>query len=281
MMHRLTVLVIGSLVALLNAASAFAAERPQVYLVFDGFTSLVEVADPPSQDLSASTTGQLTVSVWMRPDTLNFPTPERDRDGNSRGYVHWLGKGEGAGATGRQEWTFRMYSRDDPGVPPERKNRISFYLFNPEGGLGIGSYFDPAPIDPGQWIHVVATVDSRSISIFKDGEFKRCDQYQGTGDPRGCQQYVPDRWITPQHGTAPMRMGHRDRLSFFQGALAQIRIWNRELTRDEVLDLYNLNLVPPDGLVAEWMLNEGMGDTAHDTVNAYDGMIIAAEWGAG
>ena len=41
-----------------------------VYLRFNGTNAYVEVAS--IADYSVSTTGELTVSVWMRPDTLNF-----------------------------------------------------------------------------------------------------------------------------------------------------------------------------------------------------------------
>ena len=33
-----------------------------------------------------------------------------------------------------------MYNHSDPLDSPSRPNRISFYLFNPQGGLGVGSY---------------------------------------------------------------------------------------------------------------------------------------------
>ncbi|MGH9197117.1 MAG: hypothetical protein ACRD1T_15435, partial [Acidimicrobiia bacterium] len=117
---------------------------PQTYLMFDGIDDYVDVESHP--DFSLATTGQLTVSVWMKPAALYFPTTE----GN--GYVHWLGKG----GPNQQEWAFRIYSKDtthaenprrcDPGEPfiTTRQNRISFYVFPPEGGQGVGSYFQYA-----------------------------------------------------------------------------------------------------------------------------------------
>jgi hypothetical protein len=73
-----------------------------VYLQFNGRDAYVEI--PSLADYSASTTGELTISAWLRPDTLNFPSVERNSD-----YIHWLGKGERSGTEGNQEWTFRMY----------------------------------------------------------------------------------------------------------------------------------------------------------------------------
>ena len=75
-------------------------------LLFDGQTSYVEIAD--SADFSVATTGQLSVSAWIRPDVLTFPAFQ------STGYIHWMGKG----AQGQQEWVFRMYNETTTDNPP-------------------------------------------------------------------------------------------------------------------------------------------------------------------
>lgn len=136
-------------------------------LVFDGIDDYIEIPDSP--DFSVATTGQLSVSAWIRPDTLTFPIAE------STGYVHWLGKGE----RGQREWVFRMYNEQTTDKPP-RPNRISFYVFNLAGGEGIGSHFQE-PVTVGEWIHVVGTADGEVTSIYKNGEFKDCDRYTGSG----------------------------------------------------------------------------------------------------
>lgn len=142
-----------------------------VYLRFNGTDAYVEV--PSITDYSVSTTGALTVSAWMRPNTLNFPHVEPKSD-----YIHWLGKGDASGHDGNQEWTFRMYNHVDHFDTPPRPNRISFYLFNPQGGLGVGSYVQ-VPVIPGQWIHLVAVADSARTYLYRDGQFIRCDTYRG------------------------------------------------------------------------------------------------------
>src|SRR5215469_11839927 len=124
-----------------------------VYLKLTGVDSYVEIAS--IADYSVATTGQLSVAAWMRPDTLNF------RRWEDTGYVHWLGKGVGAGDAGEQEWTFRMYNRDGTTEDPPRPNRISFYVFNPEGGLVVGS------------------ADSARTFMYRDGRYRRCDTYRG------------------------------------------------------------------------------------------------------
>lgn len=197
------------------------------HLIFDGEDDYVEVAD--STGLGVGPAG-LTVSAWMRPDALVFP---REEGQGGRGYVHWLGKGE----AGRQEWTFRMYGADNT---EGRENRISFYLFNPTGGLGVGSYFQD-PIQAGDWVHVVGSADGERTRIYRDGA------------PRDSDVYVDS--IAPAGGTAPLRIGTRDFRSFFRGAVGEVRVWNRALTSVEIADLHTAGAVPTNGLVAEFIDN--------------------------
>jgi hypothetical protein len=69
-------------------------------LHFDGLQSYIEIPNNP--EFSLPTTGELTISAWIRPETPTFPKWEE-------GYVHWLGKG----VTGEEEWVFRIYSADN------------------------------------------------------------------------------------------------------------------------------------------------------------------------
>jgi len=150
-----------------------APRQGDVYLRFNGLGNYVEI--PSTVDYSIATTGELAVAAWIRPDTLNFPRWERT------GYVHWLGKGEGAGDGGQQEWVFRIYNRDDTTENPPRPNRVSFYVFNPDGRLGVGSYFQDA-LQEGNWMFVVGVADTTRTYIYRDGRYRRCDTYRGPPD---------------------------------------------------------------------------------------------------
>jgi hypothetical protein len=216
-------------------------------LQFNGTASdYIEI--PDSADFSVATTGSLTVSAWMRPDVLTFPNSE------STGYVHWMGKGE----AGQQEWTFRMYNETTTDVPP-RPNRISFYVFNLAGGKGVGSYFQE-PVQVGEWIHVVGIADGQNTYIYKNGVFKQSQSYAGI--------------ITPQSGTAPVRIATRDLNSFFLGAIRGVRFWNRALTAADVQMVFT-NVIPQDGLVAEYLLEQ---DIAPDTASQHDGQVVGGLW---
>jgi hypothetical protein len=229
------------------------------YLEFSGDGAYVEI--PSAPDLSFGPDG-FTVSAWIKPDALEFHKSE------GSGYVYWIGKGE----KGQYEWATRMYSYTNSEKPP-RPNRISFYLFNLIGGLGQGSYTEE-PVQVGEWIQIVARADQAETAIFRNGVYVRCDEYDGpTG--RGCQAH-PER-IHPTPGNAPLRLGTRDLNSFFQGGLAQVRIWNRALGNQEVQDVFQGD-IPRSDLAAEFLLDEGKGDIVHDTTGKHEGKIVGAKW---
>jgi hypothetical protein len=224
------------------------------FLHFDGIQSYVEI--PDSTDFSIPTTGALTISAWIRPSTLTFPNTDGKGVDLTKAYVHWLGKGE----LNRQEWVFRMYSLDNT---VGRANRISFYVFNPGPGEGIGSHYqDPDnPIEVGVWIHVVGSADSEKTYLHVNGAFIDSDVYKDK--------------IQPEHGAAPVRIGTRDLHSYFEGEIREVRFWNRLLSDQEIQALFNGTSVPADGLVAEYLLTQ---DVVPDTAGAHTGVIQAPVW---
>jgi hypothetical protein len=240
---------------------AYTSMTPNTGMWFNGVNSFVQA--PDSDDFSVTTTGAITISAWLRPDTLTFPKNQ------GSGYVNWLGKGQGTGASGQQEWCFRMYSR---GNTEGRQNRISFYVFNPQGGLGIGSHFQDA-VTPGEWIHVVGVIDGQFTYLYKNGELRDCDQYRPGPKPSGsCNAY--SFAVAPANGTAPLRIGTVDLGSFLQGGIKEVRIWNRALSGTEVATLYT-GTVPSTGLVAEYLLE---GDFVPDTAGSHTAASYASHW---
>jgi len=253
MLFRNSVLIgVGAL-----AATTAAAQAPDRYLTYDGVRSYVEV--PASPGLSVSADG-LTIEAWMRPDSLSFAHTQGSLP--TEQYVHWLGKGE----KDQEEWTFRMYGLTTP--PGPRANRVSFYVFNLRGGRGCGSYSQD-PIVPGRWMDVVGVADAsaRTTTIYKNGVPRHTNSFAGI--------------ITPAAGGAPLRIGSKDFLSFFRGAIGPVRIWNRPLAADEVRALYASGTVPQRGLVAQYLFSEGGGTVAHDSVGGHDGTLTGAAWGSG
>jgi hypothetical protein len=195
----------------------------------DGKCSYIEI--PSHKDFSQPTSGNgLSVEVWLRPDALEF-------EGQKDDYIHWLGKGEAK----KQEWALRFYSR----TSKDRPNRISAYLFNPEGGLGAGAYFEDT-LELKTWMHIVACFDpgdadtkNAGVSIYKNGLFR-------SGPPSPEVLYNHCKWqIKPVVGNAPLRLGTRnprDKKSFLIGALDEVAIYPRVLTAQEILENYEIGI---------------------------------------
>jgi hypothetical protein len=232
-------------------------QPPSTYLVFDGISSRVDV--PASADFSVGPDG-MTVAVWMRPDAVTFAKTEGSLADEQ--YVHWLGKGRPF----RQEWTFRMYSLTQPGP---RANRVSFYVFNPIGGRGCGSYFQD-PIVVGQWMLVTGVVDpdTREIAIYKNGVPRHRDSYASLS-------------TGPVPGEAPLGIGSKNLSSYFRGAIGPVWIWDRVLSEEEIHDLFASGVVPKDDLELALPMDEGAGTVVHDAVGSDDGTIAGATWGHG
>ena len=168
----------------------------------------------------------------------------------SKAYVHWLGKGD----AGRQEWVFRMYSLDNT---VGRANRISFYVFNADGGLGVGSHYQD-PNNPVQ-------VGSGSTSWGRPTA--RRPPSSSTGRPSTATS-TRGRSAPKREGPAPHR--HPRFHSYFEGEIREVRIWNRALTLEDVAGLYGSGSVPQQGFIAEYLLTR---DIAPDTADTHDGRI--------
>jgi hypothetical protein len=191
----------------------------------DGKRTYIEI--PSHKDFSQPTSGNgLSVEVWLRPDLLEFEGETADP------YIFWLGKGEPK----QHEWAFRFYSNKSK----DRPNRISAYIFNPDGGLGAGAYFQDK-LSVGEWIHVVAcfapgdaNTKGAGVSIYKNGVMK-------SGPPSPGTLYNNPRWkIKPVAGTAPLRLGTRNLKHSLVGAIDEVAIYPRVLTAKEIQENYNL-----------------------------------------
>jgi hypothetical protein len=191
-------------------------------IAFDG-QSYIEIPNDPVFSQPTSQTG-LTVEAWLRPDRLDF-----DGEAPDRPYIYCLGKG----GPGQREWAIRFYSNTSPGRP----NRISAYLFNPDGKLGAGAYTED-PLTEREWIYIAAcfdpgdyTVPAARVSIYRNG-------VQSAPSP-GQLYNNPQHWqISPAAGSSSLLIASRDGASIFTGAIDEVAIYPRVLSADEVMDNY-------------------------------------------
>jgi hypothetical protein len=187
---------------------------------FNGHGQYLDV--PSAPDLSVTHTGCLTVQAWVWPATLQFP----DEEGS--GYVYVLGKG----TSGKQEYALRMYSLDNTEVP-ERPNRMSAYVFNLGGGLGSGAYFQDRLL-PHAWMMVTFVIDDRPSAAWPDGYIAiyKNDELRG-------QVSIGQFDVTPKASTAPFRVATRQLISYFDGAIGKVAVFDYALSGQQVAAVYN------------------------------------------
>jgi hypothetical protein len=134
------------------------------------------------------------------------------------------------------EWGLRLYSASSA-----RPNRISAYVWNAEGGLGAGAYFQDG-LKPGEWIHIVASfapgtenTPGAGVAIYKNGQLR--------GSPATQKGALYSSYnVRPRKGPAPVRLGTRDFGSFLTGGLDEVAIYPRQLTAAEVREHYQLGI---------------------------------------
>lgn len=231
--------------------------EPNYGLVFSGL-NYSNVTIPDYDAFSPlNTTGKMTLSFWMRPDKLIFDRYTSSSDPQQGNSIYFLGKG----VPGAYEYECRMYNKDSP----QRSNRISCYLFNKSGGVGTGSYFQDT-ITAGEWIHVVFTADGHQTSLYKNGILRDSGDIYDGGP--GTYQYI----IQENTGT-PFRLGTGDLKSYFDGALDDVTLWNRDLNATEISALFG-GTKNRTGIVAEYLMRPGSGTVLYDdSENGYDGTL--------
>lgn len=197
---------------------------------YNGTGSYTQIAD--SANFSVATTGYLTICVWVKPvgSSLNGSGELVFADTEGSGYVHYMGKGTIFGSSGNQEWAFRIYSADNT---EGRHNRMSFYHWPYNGGIGPGSYVQDT-LTNGGWIHFTAVVSrpEHTIWYYKNGVLRDTDFF-GPGSS------YPIADADLRDGNAPLRIGTKDFASYFKGSIDNLYIYNRKLTAAEITQVYN------------------------------------------
>jgi len=186
-----------------------------------------------------------SMEFWLRIDDV----PQPDNSGI-------LGIGPTAGACGLGS-LFR--TRSDGG--------IRFHV-DPSGCGGRGSGLLSTPPLGGVWSHIAGTYDGSRMRLYVNGEL--------VGETTA--RYTPSTNFVI--GTDAFGF----RRSYVRGSIDEARVWNRELTQEEIQSRMNDVLTgTEDGLVLYWPMDEGTGPTVFDGsgngLNANLGADnIAPEW---
>ncbi|MDD4062227.1 MAG: LamG domain-containing protein [Candidatus Pacebacteria bacterium] len=121
------------------------------------------------------------------------------------------------------------------------------------------------------WIHFVGVFDSstKEASIYVDGVFVNSAIISDSTLKKGANYF-----------TIGGRYNGSDWISFFDGLIDDVRIYNRALSETEIQKLYNETENITDGLVGHWDMDETFGDLAVDSSgNNNHGTIYGAKRG--
>lgn len=119
--------------------------------------------------------------------------------------------------------------------------------------------------DNGVWHHLVVTCTTTVVKYYLDGQLIQSPAMTATSFTQNSNPTIIGGWDGTTAGFN------------YEGNLEEVRYYSSVLTQDEVTKLYNNNIVPK-GCVGEWLLNEGSGTTATDTVGTNNGTISGATW---
>ncbi len=103
------------------------------------------------------------------------------------------------------------------------------------------------------WHHYVLVFNAAGSYLVVDGALR--DTKTANGD---ASNFVV-RYFGRQQSQSPYVYGN-----WLTGSLDDVRIYNRPLTGPEITNLYN-GIRVADGLIGEWLFDEGTGTTAYDT----------------
>jgi hypothetical protein len=239
------------------ALPSSAISEPNYSVSFDGANDYIEISDSDNFSFGdGSTDSAFSVSAWIYMDDATK--------------FRIIAKTTKTGTSG-MEWAISIDGLD----------RLSFNLYD---GLvfsvRIGVATSAITAKEGTWTHILATYDgsstSNGMSLYLDGVLQSVSA-NNQGVYTAMHNYPIDVTVGADfQGAAP---------SYANGKIAQVGIWDVELTSDEIASMYSdgeiIDLTQDYGyyqskanLVAYWPLDEGSGTTATDNSgNGHNGTL--------
>ena len=189
-------------------------------LEFDGETNYVEIQE--TGDFSfASDPGTMTLAAWVKVIATGT-------DAHSQTRQPVIMKGN-SGA-----WEYALYIQDG--------GTTGMSVWN-NGGTGVAEPSGGASIMDDEWHSVVGTFDADDgVKVYVDGEL--------------ASQLAPNG-NTPGNGQNNVFIGHRQDGQFLNAVIDEVRIWDRVLDDDEIMETMGAPLGgqavnPADCLSTEW-----------------------------
>jgi len=151
-----------------------------------------------------------------------------------------VGNREAAIMARRMVWGLRVFGE---GYAGSTGNQL---VFQDWGGEGLTyNCISPTQLRANQWYHVAATDDAGMITIYIDG---RADWSSsgGYGIPSGVNEGI--------------NVGVEEYTAYFNGLMDDLRVYNRALSAEEILELYQNGLLGYGSLAEPLFADSGGGD---------------------
>lgn len=118
------------------------------------------------------------------------------------------------------------------------------------------------------WYHLAVVFDGGYVTVYVNGVEKLSRAYVGrTSVNLGAKHH------NEEDGSRVFWIGYSyEAQRYFDGVVAEARIWNRALTAEEIKAPNHFYFVDPasDGLIAYWKFDEGAGTKVIDYASGYD-----------
>ena len=243
-----------------NEGSAFAYDNPSPAVefgkasrVFDGVNDYIDLGD--SNDFSfgdgAGNDSPFSISAWVKLDTTT----------NTRAII-------GKYAAPNGEWLL-WYNGSN--------NEFRFSVYSQSGMAWIRAK-SSLTINANQWYHVVGAYDgsksSSGMKIYVDGSLDT------TNDAGGGYSYMTNT-------TTPVIIGQYSSTAFFEGNIADVRLYNSELSSTDIAAIYGGENITTN-LVGHWLTNTddvkdyaGVNDgTNNGSTYSFDNPLGSSEFGS-
>ena len=221
------------------------------FMRFNGNSSHIEIK--PSRKLRNVTTREHSVSVLVRAQQQEDKVP-----------VYLIGDGD------RRFVEYPILRRPgyDYGLSYNNSRAYTAQLWNNEGE----HLYQWMKRYEGLWSWVTLVVDEGKIHFYMNGKESDARWGTGTKSPQYYQGHLKRYGNTPFYLGTTTSVSDKNVAKWFKGDIADIKIWNRALSKDEVEKISKRPT--EDGLVFHMDFENG---EAKDNINDADGVIIDCE----
>jgi len=222
-----------------NYGSTYSYDNPPMDLIpsrqasrsFNSSSNYVDLGNDTSLDL----TSMLAISFWVKPDTSH----------NGAILSKWITGGGG------DNNSYSVYLGQDQG-----NDKISF-LLQPSLGVGGGTRVrcdGSISLSTSEWSHVACVADSSTAKLYVNGVLDTSVSFTDTIKVTTNKLFIG-------------KLRDQDTVYLFDGKIADVRLYDTDLSSTEVLDIYN-GTTDRTNLIGQWLTNS---DDVLDHAGTNDG----------